>query len=93
VLCRLGGDEFALILPKLPDESSAEQLALRLIAAIREPMVIDGHWMPIGATVGLAFCPTDEVDAPQLLSAADVAMYAAKRAGKNTYRRVNRGGA
>ncbi|MCV2349107.1 sensor domain-containing diguanylate cyclase [Paucibacter sp. Y2R2-4] len=93
VLCRLGGDEFALILPNLPDEGSAEQLALRLIAAIREPMVIGGHWMPIGATVGLAFCPTDEVDAPQLLSAADVAMYAAKRAGKNTYRRVNRGGA
>lgn len=93
VLCRLGGDEFALILPNLPDESSAEQLALRLIAAIREPMVIDGHLMPVGATIGLAFCPTDEVDAPQLLSAADVAMYAAKRAGKNTYRRVNRGGA
>ena len=46
--------------------------------------------MPIGATVGLAFCPTDEVDPAQLLSAADVAMYAAKRAGKNTYRRVNR---
>lgn len=91
VLCRLGGDEFALILPNLPDETAAEQLALRLIAAIREPMVIDGHLMPIGATVGLAFCPTDEVDAPQLLSAADVAMYAAKRAGKNTYRRANHG--
>ena len=90
VLCRLGGDEFALILPNLTDEIAAEQLALRLIAAIREPMVLEGHLMPIGATVGLAFCPTDEVDPAQLLSAADVAMYAAKRAGKNTYRRVNR---
>ncbi len=88
VLCRLGGDEFALILPSLPDEAAAEHLALRLIAAIREPMIIGGHLMPIGATVGLAFCPTDEVDAPSLLSAADVAMYAAKRAGKNTYRRA-----
>lgn len=89
VLCRLGGDEFALILPSLPDEAAAEHLALRLIAAIREPMIIGGHLMPIGATVGLAFCPVDEVDAPSLLSAADVAMYAAKRAGKNTYRRAS----
>ncbi|MEJ6005759.1 diguanylate cyclase [Paucibacter sp. AS339] len=89
VLCRLGGDEFALILPGLKDETVAEQLALRLIAAIREPMIIGGHLMPIGATIGLAFCPTDEVDAAQLLSAADVAMYAAKRAGKNTFRRAS----
>lgn len=89
VLCRLGGDEFALILPALPEEGVAEQLALRLIAAIREPMLIAGHVMPIGATVGLAFCPTDEVDAPHLLRAADVAMYAAKRAGKNTFRRAS----
>lgn len=88
VLCRLGGDEFGLILPVVPDAGAAEHLALRLIAAIREPMVIVGHTMPIGATVGLAFCPTDEVDAAQLLSAADVAMYAAKRAGKNTVRRA-----
>ncbi|MCV2357655.1 diguanylate cyclase [Paucibacter sp. TC2R-5] len=89
VVCRLGGDEFGLILPVVPDEAAAEQLALRLIAAIREPMVLGGHLMPIGATVGLAFCPTDEVEASQLLSAADVAMYAAKRAGKNTFRRAN----
>ena len=89
VLCRLGGDEFGLILPVVPDEAAAEALALRLIASIREPLVIGGHLMPIGATVGLAFCPTDEVEASQLLSAADVAMYAAKRAGKNTFRRAN----
>ncbi len=89
VLCRLGGDEFGLILPVVPDEVVAEQLALRLIAVIREPMVIGGHLMPIGATVGLAFCPTDDVEATRLLSAADIAMYEAKRAGKNTYRRAS----
>jgi diguanylate cyclase (GGDEF)-like protein len=89
VLCRLGGDEFGLILPAVPDEAAAEQLALRLIAAIREPMILGGHLMPIGATVGLAFCPSDEVEASKLLNAADVAMYAAKRAGKNTFRRAH----
>lgn len=89
VLCRLGGDEFGLILPALPNDTAAEQLAVRLIAAVREPLYVGEHLMPIGATVGLAFCPTDEVDAAHLLVAADVAMYAAKRAGKNTFRRAS----
>ncbi|MBJ7312332.1 diguanylate cyclase [Rugamonas sp. CCM 8940] len=88
VLCRLGGDEFALILPVLPDQAAAEQLALRLIEAVREPLHVAGILMPIGATVGLAFCPLDARDASSLLKASDQAMYAAKRAGKNTFRRV-----
>ncbi len=92
VLCRLGGDEFGLILPTLPNDTAAEQLAVRLIAAVREPLYVGEHLMPIGATVGLAFCPTDEVDAAHLLVAADVAMYAAKRAGKNTFRRASHAG-
>lgn len=89
VLCRLGGDEFALILPALGDQHAAEQLADRLIAAVREPLYIEGTLMPVGATIGLAFCPLDARDAGQLLSCADAAMYAAKRAGKNTYRRAD----
>lgn len=88
VLCRLGGDEFALILPAVPDEQAAEQLALRLIEAVRAPLLVDGKLMPVGATVGLAFSPLDALVAGQLLNASDQAMYAAKRAGKNTYRRA-----
>lgn len=88
VLCRLGGDEFALILPGLQGEAVAEQLAGRLIAAVREPMPIGGQIMPVGATVGLAFCPLDAREPSALLAAADAAMYAAKRAGKNCYRRA-----
>ncbi|MDZ7813813.1 MAG: diguanylate cyclase [Ideonella sp.] len=42
----------------------------------------------MGATIGLAFCPNDARDAAQLLHAADTAMYAAKRAGKNTFRKA-----
>jgi len=93
VLCRLGGDEFALILPELPDEAVAEQLAQRLIAAVRVSMTIRGAVMPIGATVGLAFAPLDASEATALLNASDHAMYAAKRAGKNTFRRPQDDGA
>ncbi len=87
-LCRLGGDEFALLLPNLPDEAGAEHLAGRLVAAVREPMLVHGELMPVGATIGLAFCPLDARDAAGLLNRADVAMYAAKHAGKNAYRRA-----
>lgn len=89
VLCRLGGDEFALILPALSDQAAAEHLAERLIAAVREPLWVFGHLMPVGATVGLAFCPQHAQDSTTLLARADAAMYAAKRAGKNTYRRAD----
>ncbi len=88
VLCRLGGDEFALILPALPDQAAAEQLARRVIEAVRAPLHVAGHLMPVGATIGLAFYPLDAADAGALLQASDRAMYAAKRAGKNTFRRV-----
>ncbi|MYM92882.1 diguanylate cyclase [Rugamonas sp. FT81W] len=88
VLCRLGGDEFALILPALPDQAAAEQLAQRLIDAVRVTLTIRGEVMPIGATVGLAFAPVDASDATDLLNASDQAMYEAKRAGKNTFRRA-----
>jgi len=87
VLCRLGGDEFALILPELPDEVVAEQLAQRLIDAVRVTMTIRGAVMPIGATVGLAFAPLDATEAAALLHASDHAMYQAKHAGKNCFRR------
>ena len=93
VLCRLGGDEFALILPELPDEAAAEQLAQRLIDAVRVTMTVNGVVMPVGATVGLAFAPLDASDATALLNASDQAMYEAKRAGKNTFRRAPRAGA
>jgi len=93
VLCRLGGDEFALILPALPDQEAAEHLAQRLIDAVRVTLTINGVVMPIGATVGLAFAPVDATDATALLNASDQAMYEAKRAGKNTYRRVRHAGA
>lgn len=88
LLCRLGGDEFALLLPELEDSAVAEQMAQRLINSVRAPLVVSGVLMPVGATVGLAFCPLDAQHAEALLKTADAAMYAAKRAGKNCWRRA-----
>lgn len=85
-LFRLGGDEFALLVTEVGDPDSVRLLAGRLIAAVREPMAVDGRPVPVGATVGIAFAPDDARDAQTLLMRADAAMYAAKRAGKNTFR-------
>ena len=85
-LFRLGGDEFALLVTEVGDPDSVRLLAGRLIAAVRQPMMVDGRPVPVGATVGIAFAPEDARDAQTLLMRADAAMYAAKRAGKNTFR-------
>ncbi len=87
-LFRLGGDEFALLVSPVSDPAAVAHLAGRLVAAVREPLAVQGQQVPVGATVGLAFAPEDAGAASALLRAADAAMYAAKRAGKNTYRRV-----
>lgn len=84
---RLGGDEFAVLLTDIGQPQQAELLAERLIQSVREPMWVKAALMPVGATVGLALCPDNSSDAHRLLQQADEAMYQAKRAGKNTFRR------
>ena len=87
-LFRLGGDEFALLVADVAEPEPVEQLAGRLIASVAEPLAVQGRPQAVGATVGLAFVPDDATDPQSLLRAADAAMYAAKHAGKNTYRRA-----
>jgi diguanylate cyclase (GGDEF)-like protein len=77
---RLGGDEFALVLPDVPDSAAALAAAERVLAALRQPMVLDGFPVDIDASIGVSVYPRDGADGPGLLQHADVAMYAAKRA-------------
>jgi diguanylate cyclase (GGDEF)-like protein len=77
-LARLGGDEFALLLVGR-DADAARPLALDLGATMQVPIVLDGHALDLGASVGLASCPEHAGDAATLLARAEIAMYAAKR--------------
>ncbi|MFZ1827491.1 MAG: diguanylate cyclase [Candidatus Competibacteraceae bacterium] len=86
MLCRLGGDEFAALLPRLGDIAQAQALAERLIATMQAPILIQGMEMMVGASIGIACCPTHTVEPAILLRQADVAMYAAKQSGKNACR-------
>ena len=81
VLCRLGGDEFALLLPGRADLEPLLGLANALLAALRQPFVVDGMQLLVDASLGLALFPADGSDSNALLRSADVAMYEAKRKG------------
>lgn len=78
---RLGGDEFVVLLGPEVSTSTAHEIADRIVDAIAEPFIIDGHAILIGASVGLA-SSTDGLSADALLLAADGAAYAAKSAGR-----------
>ncbi|CAI3794240.1 putative bifunctional diguanylate cyclase/phosphodiesterase [Pseudarthrobacter sp. MM222] len=84
VVARLGGDEFVVLLVGSTDpEATAE----RIVSALKVPLWIDGTMLRPSLSLGLASITEDAVDASELLRRADVAMYAAKTAGKNRYLR------
>jgi diguanylate cyclase (GGDEF)-like protein len=86
LVARLGGDEFAVLLDHRP--SDAEPAGHRILAALREPFVIDGRRIGVGASIGLvAPDPGEALSADALLRRADAAMYASKRRGKGALAR------
>jgi diguanylate cyclase (GGDEF)-like protein len=83
---RLGGDEFVVILPFGPSQAFSVSMASRLIAELSAPYHIGGSQIQIGASVGLATGPDDGARSEDLIRHADLALYAAKQAGRGTYR-------
>jgi diguanylate cyclase (GGDEF)-like protein/PAS domain S-box-containing protein len=86
VLARLGGDEFGVLLPSAT-LSEAEALAARLLGAVRElePLVPSGRRLTVSIGVAEFVEPSAEMSADDLLIDSDLAMYAAKEAGKDRY--------
>ncbi|MGB5957611.1 sensor domain-containing protein [Pseudomonas sp.] len=88
-LARLGGDEFAVVLTGLEGREAACNTAQRLINAICPPFQIEGHQLTVGVSIGIAIAPDDNDQAEQLLGYADMALYEAKRNGRNRYECFN----
>jgi diguanylate cyclase (GGDEF)-like protein/PAS domain S-box-containing protein len=86
LLARLGGDEFALIRWGTASTEAAAALAARLIDTLHEPLLIDGALIQVGTSIGIVRS-SDAVNVIEdLPKFADMALYAAKDAGRNTYR-------
>ena len=82
LVARLGGDEFAVVLPDVVDDEDAVAVARNLLAALEVPTTIEDVRLEIGASIGVALAPAHGSAVGQLLKCADVAMYAAKGAGR-----------
>ncbi|HET9518118.1 MAG TPA: GGDEF domain-containing protein [Actinoplanes sp.] len=82
-VARLGGDEFAVLLPAATPED-ARAVADRMTAALQQPAQVEGHRLPLRASIGVATGSVSEAD--WLLRAADLAMYEVKQNGKGGYR-------
>ena len=83
---RLGGDEFQVVLPLIDDRRLLADLADRVIERLSIAYFIEGSNVSIGASVGIAVAPEDGVDGDALIRNADLALYAAKAAGKGVHR-------
>jgi len=85
-VARLGGDEFAIVQTAVKTPAEVTDLVTQVFDAIREPFECLGHQVATDASIGIALAPQHGVDLGQILKNADLAMYAAKSAGRRTYR-------
>ena len=90
-VARMGGDEFTIILHALHSAADAEILARKISEIISAPLVINGSGCTLGASIGISLFPDDGADTEILVNKADYAMYQAKAAGRNTFRRFTEG--
>jgi diguanylate cyclase (GGDEF)-like protein/PAS domain S-box-containing protein len=84
-LARLNSDEFAIMQSGLTRPEDAVLLSRRLLEAIGEPYLLDGHSVVIGASIGIAMAPGDGDESEKLLKNADLALSRAKNDSRGTF--------
>jgi diguanylate cyclase (GGDEF)-like protein/PAS domain S-box-containing protein len=86
-IARLGGDEFVVVCEDVAGPEMAVEIAERLLGAVSEPVVIDGHEIKTSASIGITVAGDDNREATpdSLLRDADTAMYEAKEVGRNRH--------
>ena len=82
-VAQLGGDEFIVLLPMIRRGEDVATVGKRIVNAMASPCQLAGHELYVTTSIGIAIYPEDGEDAEGLMKNADVAMYSAKRSGKN----------
>jgi len=85
-VARLGGDEFAIVQTAIKSVDDITDLVTAVLGAIRLPLDCLGHHLSTDASIGIALAPDHGLDLDRILKNADLAMYAAKSAGRRTFR-------
>ncbi|MEQ1592531.1 MAG: diguanylate cyclase [Thiobacillaceae bacterium] len=91
-VARMGGDEFVIALWESGPVDAVSRLAEKVVQAVSQPYRIQDNDVQITASVGVGMYPTHGESVDALLKSADMAMYQAKRTGKNDYRIAERAG-
>jgi len=84
-VARQGGDEFIIVLKNIAHATDASVMAQKILEALMHPYLINGEELHIGASIGIAIFPDDANSVEDLLKNSDIAMYHAKKNGRNNY--------
>ncbi|MCC7174826.1 MAG: EAL domain-containing protein [Bryobacterales bacterium] len=86
VLARWGGDEFVIGLLDVRDHQDPARVAEKVLEALKQPFPVAERQVKAGVSIGVSVYPQDGTDVATLVRRADMAMYRAKRSGRNAYR-------
>ncbi len=84
-LARIGGDEFMIVLSDIKQEDDVSRIAESILQVLRKPFDMESFKIPVSASIGVAYYPSDGDDSEALMKAADLAMYEAKSRGGNIH--------
>ncbi|MES2627022.1 MAG: EAL domain-containing protein, partial [Pseudomonadota bacterium] len=85
-VARLGGDEFVVFLPEHNEEKDLVAVANKILSSVRRPFRLAGQDLRVTVSIGISTFPRDGQDEQTLMKKADIAMYNAKKEGKNVFR-------
>lgn len=84
-VARMGGDEFVIMITEGTSAQSAENVARRILSVFEQPVKAGGREIFVTCSIGIAYSPAEGIEVEALLSRADMAMYQAKRSGRNRF--------
>jgi diguanylate cyclase (GGDEF)-like protein/PAS domain S-box-containing protein len=85
-IARLGGDEFTIVMERIHRIDDATALAAKIVAAMQGEFDLNGTVVSISTSIGLTFYRNEDMSPAELLNRADILLYEAKQAGRNTFR-------
>jgi diguanylate cyclase (GGDEF)-like protein/PAS domain S-box-containing protein len=85
LIARMGGDEFTILLPDMAHGEAVSEVAEKIIGSFRLSFKVSGHEIMITPSIGISIYPDNGMDFDSLLRNADIAMYQAKKQGRNRY--------